>query len=222
MIALFQSFALVRRRFPSAAAPRHICVILFVVAGCNRGPGTISPPDVDASSAAAQAVELYDRNADGQLSKDEWSASPALVAVAASYDKSGDGTLSDDEIIAGIAAWEQSGVGARTVPFVVRWNGRPLAGATVRLAPAPFLEDAVKAASGETGASGGGQLSLASEDRPRNAPKIPLMQPGLYHVEITHPSTKIPAKYNTQTTLGIEITSGNPGPEGAVWSLSAK
>ena len=57
---------------------------------------------------------------------------------------------------------------------------------------------------------------MAAEDRPRNAPNIPLMQPGLYHVEITHPSTKIPAKYNTQTTLGIEITSGNPGPEGAV------
>ena len=200
----------------------QLIVALCLVAGCNQGPGTISPPDVDASSAAAGAVELYDKNADGQLSKDEWSASPALVAVAASYDKSGDGTLSDEEIIAGISAWEQSGVGARTVPFMVRWNGRPLPGATVRLAPAPFLDDAVKVASGETGPGGAGQLSLAAEDRPRNAPNIPLMQPGLYHVEITHPSTKIPAKYNTQTTLGIEITSGNPGPEGAVWSLTAK
>ena len=200
----------------------HICVILCVVAGCNRGPGTISPPDVDASSAAAGAVELYDKNADGQLSKDEWSASPALVAVAPSYDKSGDGTLSVDEISAGIAAWEQSGVGAGTVPFIVRWNGRPLAGATVRLCysalfggrrESRFGRDRRRAAQASS--------SLAAEDRPRNAPNIPLMQPGLYHVEITHPSTKIPAKYNTQTTLGIEITSGNPGPEGAVWSLSA-
>jgi hypothetical protein len=215
-------FASALRAVPLIILRSLICVFLFVLAGCNRGPGTISPPDVDASAAAAQAVELYDKNADGQLSKNEWSASPALVAAATSYDKSGDGTLSDDEIIAGISAWEQSGVGARTVPFVVRWNGRPLVGATVRLAPAPFLDQAVKAASGETGASGGGQLTLAAEDRPRNAPNIPLMQPGLYHVEITHPSTKIPAKYNTQTTLGIEITSGNPGPEGAVWSLSAK
>ena len=146
--------------------------------------------------------------------KDEWSASPALVAVSASYDKNGDGTLSAEEIAAGLAAWQQSGVGARAVPFVVRWNGRPLAGATVRLVPAPFLDDAVKGASGETGPGGAGQLSMAAEDRPRNAPNIPLMQPGLYHVEITHPSIKIPAKYNTQTTLGIEITSGNPGPEG--------
>jgi hypothetical protein len=220
MLALVQSFALVRRRFPVAAAPRHICVILFVLAGCNQGPGTISPPDVDAASAADNAVELYDKNADGQLSKTEWSASPALAAVAASYDKSGDRTLSADEISLGIAAWEQSGVGARTVPFVVRWNGRPLAGAIVRLVPAPFLEGAVKGAAGETGASGAGHLSVAPDDRPPNAPDIPLMQPGLYHVEITHPSTRLPAKFNSQTTLGIEITRANPGPEGALWSLS--
>jgi hypothetical protein len=200
----------------------QISVAFCLVAGCSGRPGAIRPPDVDASSAASQAVELYDRSGDGELSKDEWSASAALVAVAASYDKGGDGKLSADEIGEGVAAWGQSGVGARTVPFAVRWNGRPLAGATVRLVPAPFLEGAVKGAAGETGAGGAGQLSMAAEDRPRNAPDIPLMQPGLYHVEITHPSTKIPAKYNTQTVLGIEVTSGNPGPEGAIWSLSAK
>jgi hypothetical protein len=199
-----------------------IVVGACVFAGCSGRPGRVSPPDVNASSSASRAIELYDRSGDGVLAKDEWSASPALVAVAATYDKDRDGMLTTDEIRDGIAAWKASGVGARMVPFTVRWNGRPLSGASVRLVPAPFLEGAVKAASGESGASGGGQLSLAAEDRPRNAPDIPLMQPGLYHVEITHPTAKIPAKYNTQTTLGIEITSGNPGPEGASWSLTAK
>jgi hypothetical protein len=193
---------------------------LCLFAGCSGRPGAIRPPNVNASSAASQAIQLYDRNGDGQLSKDEWLASAAVASVAAAYDKNADGKLSAHEIHEGIDAWQQSGVGARSVPFVVRWNGRPLAGATVRLVPALFLGDVVKTASGKTGTSGAGQLSLAAEDMPKNAPNIPLMQPGLYTVEITHPSTKLPAKYNTQTTLGIEITSGNPGPEGAIWTLT--
>jgi hypothetical protein len=63
---------------------------------------------------------------------------------------------------------------------------------------------------------------MSPDDMPKNAPKMPLVQPGLYSVEITHPSTKIPAKYNTATTLGIEVSSASPGPEGAVWNLTTK
>jgi hypothetical protein len=63
---------------------------------------------------------------------------------------------------------------------------------------------------------------MAREDMPPHAPKMPLVQPGLYRVEITHPTAKIPAKYNTQSSLGIEITSGNPGTEGAKWALESK
>jgi hypothetical protein len=194
-------------------------LLVLLTAGCSGGPGTIHPPDVDADAAAEQAVELHDRNGDGQLAKDEWSASPALAAAAASYDKNADGALSLQEITGGIAGWEQSSVGARAVPFTILWNGRPLSGATVRLVPAPFFDGALKGASGQSGPRGTGQLDMAAEDRPRNAPDIPLMQPGLYQVEITHPSVKIPEKYNSQTTLGIEITGTNPGPEGITWSL---
>jgi hypothetical protein len=200
---------------------RQTGVAVLVIAGCSGRPGAIRPPDVDADSAAAQAIELYDKDGDGGISNSELTASPALTA-APGYDKSGDGNLTVDEIAAGLAAWQKSGVGARVVPFALQWNGRPLAGATVRLSPAPFLVDSLKGASGESGGSGGGQLGMAFEDLPRNAPKISLVQPGLYHVEITHPTEKIPAKYNTQTMLGIEITSNYPGPEGVVWSLSAK
>ena len=201
---------------------RLFALAMVFLAGCNRGPGAIPPPDVDADEAAEAAIELHDGDGDGQLSKDEWSKSPALLFVAAPYDTNHDGALSADEIGSGIDIWKRTGVGVRFVPFAVQWNGRPLPGATVRLVPAPFLGESIKAATGETNQSGSGQLNLATEDRPKNAPNIALMQPGLYQVEITHPSVKIPAKYNTQTTLGIEITGTFPGPEGVVWSLSAK
>jgi hypothetical protein len=204
-----------KRCWQSAAA-------LLLIAGCSGRPGAIRPPDVDAEGAAAQAIELFDKSGDGQLGQQEWSASPALSAVSKAYDANGDGNLTGDEIVTGLNGWQQSGVGARVVPFRVTLDGQRLIGAVVKLTPAPFLGDAIKGASGETGASGAGQLSMAAEDRPRNAPDIALMQPGLFHVEITHASKKIPAKYNTQTTLGIEITGANPGPEGAVWSLTSK
>jgi hypothetical protein len=200
----------------------QIPMVLLVAAGCSGRPGAVRPADVNAASAARRAIELFDKNGDGQLAKDEWANSPALSAVAATYDKDRNHTLTADEISAGINEWKQAGVGARVVPFTVQWNGQRLSGAKVRLVPAPFLDDVLKPATGDAGPGGAGQLSLSAEDRPRNAPTIPLMQPGLYQVEITHPTTKIPAKYNSATTLGIEITSGNPGPDGAVWNLTSK
>jgi EF hand len=201
----------------------QICVALALgCVGCSRGPSAIRPPKVNATAAAAAALEQYDHNGDGQLSKDEWMASPELAAVAKQYDKDNDGQLTADEIAAGIAGWQQAGVGARSVPFAVRLNDKPLAGATVRLIPPPFLGDATKEASGETNSGGSGQFNMKPEDRPANAPNMALMQPGLYRVEVTHPTVKVPAKYNTATTLGIEITSANPGLEGVKWSLSSK
>jgi hypothetical protein len=196
--------------------------LLTAFVGCSNQPSAIRPPNVDANDAAQKVIAELDHDGDGKLSRSEWAKSPSIAATASAYDKNGDGFLELDELVSGIEVWKKTGVGARSVPFKVILNGSPLAGATVRLVPAPFLSDAVKPASGQTSASGGGQFAMAREDLPKNAPNMPLVQPGLYQVEITHPSVKIPAKYNTQTTLGIEITSGNPGPEGAVWSISNK
>jgi hypothetical protein len=64
-------------------------------------------------------------------------------------------------------------------------------------------------ASGITDSSGLAAPRLAPEDMPKNFPnaRIPVMRPGLYLVEVTHPQLKIPPQYNTQTTLGKEVFS---------------
>jgi len=62
---------------------------------------------------------------------------------------------------------------------------------------------------------------MASEDRPADAPPRPLVQPGLYRVEITHPSITIPARYNVKTTLGLEVASYTITPAGSVWELTS-
>jgi hypothetical protein len=197
----------------------RIGIASLVIAGCNSRPGAIRPPSVDPDDVASTAIEQFDANRDGALSEDEWKSSPALAAVLGQYDTSGDRILSTDEIAEGIRSWQSGPVGVRVVPFKISYNGRPLMGATVTLMPAEFLGDAVKPASGESGQLGAGKLSLATEDLPKNAPNMPLVQPGLYRVEITHPSLKIPEKYNSQTTLGIEISGNNPGPQGVTWDL---
>jgi hypothetical protein len=93
----------------------------------------------------------------------------------------------------------------------------------VKLTPAPYLGDAVKPAQGVTDASGTGVFNMAAEDRPANAPKnLAVMQPGLYRVEITHPTIEVPAKFNTKSTLGLEAARAGQNPAGVTWSLSSK
>jgi len=192
------------------------------MSGCSSRPAALYPPKINPTKAARAAIEALDRDGDGKLSKGEWGASPELSAIARQYDKSGDGMLDTDELQAGFVAWQENSPGPRQVPFSVSLDNQPLVGATVRLVPAAFFSSEIKPASAQTGPGGGGMLTLAPEDMPKGAPKIELMQPGLYRIEVTHPSRKIPAKYNTETTLGIEITSANPGPQGVHWSLSTK
>jgi hypothetical protein len=197
-------------------------ILLVLVAGCSSRPSALHPPKISPSGASRAAISEFDRDGDGKLSKEEWGASPELTAVAKQYDTSSDGVLESDELQAGFTAWQENSAGPRQVPFTLLLDNQPLAGATVKLVPAAFFSDEIKPASSQTGPGGGGLLTLAPENMPKDAPKIELMQPGLYRIEITHPSRKIPAKYNTETTLGIEITSANPGPRGVHWSLSTK
>lgn len=196
--------------------------MLVLLCGCSTGPGSIAPPDVDASAAAAAAIEEFDRNDDSALDSKELANCPALAYALPRYDSDGDRVLSNSEIEAGIVRWKATAVGAKLVPFAIQMDGRALAGAQVKLVPEKFLDGAVKPATGESGAGGTGYLDMAAEDRPDNAPDMPIVQPGLYRVEITHPSRQIPARYNSSTTLGLEVARDSILPQGVVWALMTK
>lgn len=199
----------------------YLIVAALVAGGCSGAPGRLTPPKVSANGAADEAFELYDQNQDGSLAKSELAECPGLTHAFTSYDTDGSGQLSHDEIAAGIRVWSEGKMGMTSWPFQVRFNGRPLDGAQVKLVPEPFLGGAVKSASGESGPGGHGALGMAMDDLPSNAPKRPLIQPGLYRVEITHPSTPIPAKYNTESTLGLEVAAHTVNPGGTVWELTS-
>ena len=204
----------------AALAPRAALLISLVAIGCSGAPRRIHPPAIDAAEAAATALEAYDSNGDGQLQAQEMKACPAFVESLKAYDTNTDGALSAEEIEHGIDRWQAQKMGATSLAFQVKWNGRGLEGAIVKLIPEKFLGEDVKPASGTTRGSGRGYLGIAAEDLPSGAPRVPIVQPGLYRVEITHPSVPIPAKYNSSSTLGVEVAVDRLTPQGLVWALT--
>src|SRR5687768_619932 len=172
-----QSFA-----FPRNCPAWIFAVLSVVLCGCSGRPGRVQPPDVDADDAAQAAIEQLDKNGDGQLADAELQGAPGLAAVKDRYDADRGGSLSQEEIAGGIRRWSEGQVGAAAVAYAVQLDGRALPGAQVKAIPEPFLGDAIKPAAGVDG-----YLAVAPEDRPANAPKLPLILPGLYRIEITHP-----------------------------------
>lgn len=203
-------------------SPLGASLLSVVLGGCSGAPGRVSPPDVDAADAAAAAVEQFDRDSDGRLNQSELAACPSLAHALPAYDADGDGALTEAEIESGVAGWSERKIGAITLPFHVSLDGRPLAGAEIKLTPEPFLQGAVKPAAAVANGAGAGFIAMSEDDRPANAPKLPLVQPGLYRVEITHPSRKVPAKYNSSTMLGLEAAVAGQNPSGATWSLTSQ
>src|SRR5690606_20956460 len=91
-------------------------------------------------------------------------------------------------------------------------GGKPLTGALVTFEPAEFLGNDIRAASGEVAATGLAMMSIPKEARPR-ADYPAGVQLGLYKVKITMPGNEpvIPARYNTEPTLGQEVSYDDPG-----------
>lgn len=166
------------------------------------------------------AIDQYDQNGDGKLQSDEWTKCPSIAGSIAIYDTNADTVLDESELAAGIGRWQTGTLGARPLPIQVRYGSRPLVDAEVKLIPEDFFEGAIKPASGKTTQGGRGFLGVAREELPSNAPNMPLVQPGLYRVEITHPSIRIPAKYNSESSLGLEVADDRIDPRGVVWELA--
>ncbi|MEX2137622.1 MAG: hypothetical protein WD894_00045 [Pirellulales bacterium] len=193
----------------------NIAVVVLFLCGCG-GLSAVAPPEVNADEAAAGAIEAYDDDGDGVLSEAELKDLPALTMQTA--DKDSDGEVSADEIASRIRLWSEGETGLMTFYCNVTLDGRTLGGAEVTLDPEPFLGDAVMPASGVM-RSDGAILKIDPKLLPEDQRMIRGVQPGLYKVRITHPSAKIPARFNTETTLGQEIV---PGTTGGAYQLTSR
>lgn len=158
---------------------------------------------------ADRAVTDYDKDGDGLLSMSELEAAPGLKYAAQQLDADRDGNLGREEIRARLAEYERMQAGLTSFTCTVIMGRRPLAGARVRLVPEPFLEDVLEPVEGTSQADGQAEFNAAGI----NMSVAPI---GMYRVEITSPDRDIPAQYNTDTTLGVEVSAsdaaGNTGP----------
>jgi hypothetical protein len=199
------------------------CLVLAVAIsgdGCSRSPARIEPANIDPMAAGAAAVSAYDQDGDGGLSNVELKKCPALLSALAVYDANKDGKISAEEIASRLESWEATRVGITAAPLYVRLDGRPLTGAEVLLEPEPFLEGAVMPARAEINSSGLASPSIAAEHLP-NGVRFGL-QVGLYKIKISHPTRKIPAKYNEQTELGLEVQPNFDIYHPTVFELTSK
>ena len=186
-----------------------IVLPLFSLAcGCSGRPPALSPPGINPSYAADEAIALYDQDGSDDLSEEELRACPGMLVALETYDTNGDGKISREEIEARLQKFVESKVALTQLVAVVRLGKRPLSGATVRFVPEAFLGDSIKPATGVTGKSGGAMMDVADSDLPSNQAGLVGIQFGTYRVEITHPEESIPSRYNTNTELGYDTLPG--------------
>lgn len=191
------------------------CVVATAV-GCNsRAPGK---PELSPKESAEQALKQYDSDGDGAISEEEAEAAPGLLAAFEKIDKDRDGLLTGSEIEARIVYYQTATSWVINGTCKVTYKGKPLGDATVTFEPEEFLGASFQPCSGVTDSSGHVFIS-----RPNSEIKGIFL--GFYRVRISklkeNGDEMIPAKYNTETTLGFEANNDVP-PEDAYGDIQFK
>lgn len=180
--------------------------------GCS-GFDSVPAPEISPQQAAQKAMELYDTNKDGRIADDELKAVPSLAANLKVIDTNGDGELSEDEIAARLQS--VIGISSRTdTPIRFTMDGRPLAGATIRLVPDEFLAQSLREATGTTDENGVVQTTTVGESLGTEV--------GLYRVIVTKDGQKIPDRYNTNSELGVEVSTVDTQTDTYTIALSSR
>ena len=185
-------------------------MMVVLVGGCSGGPQRVKPPRIDTSAAATQAMELYDTNHDGKLSQEELAKCPGVLISMDGYDTNHDKSLTKKNSAITWSILLKNGTGATQLACNVSYQGRPLAGAKVVLEPEPYLGNEIQAAEGVTTSYGAADVGMPPDKAPDALKSMKLIQYGTFKVRVTHPTINIPAKYNTETTLGYETIPGQP------------
>jgi hypothetical protein len=184
------------------------CIVsLILVGGCSKSPKNFASM-VDPAAAGKAAIEQYDTDYNSRIEGKELEAAGSLKSNLEKIDLNGDKAITADEIADRVSYWQSSKqLWSRTpIRCMVFHNKELLADAEVKLVPEKFLGDKLKAAKGKTSFNGVAILHAENHDS-----GDPLgVGPGFYKVEITKAGEAIPAKYNTNTILGIDTSMDNP------------
>jgi hypothetical protein len=177
------------------------CLVLCLLPGCS-GPETLKVASYSPDEAAKQVMAEYDTNHDGYLDAKELERCPSLKYSFASIDTNADKRLSTEEIAARIQVYADSQIAIKATGCHVTLDGKPLEGATVTYVPEKFMGSSLRRATGVSNQTGAVTLTVEGE-------KLPGAQPGFYRVQISKKNASgqemIPARYNQDSILGIEV-----------------
>lgn len=190
---------------------RRKCLLIVSIAatGCSNAPARFVAPEIDIEAAATQAMELYDANGNGSLSKEEMARVPGILARLKAYDLNTNESVEREEIQTQLSRLLNR-VGGTQLSALVFYKGRPLKDATIVMEPEPYLGDQIQKAEAVTDGAGVAELAIPPEYTPEHLRRFKTLHYGTFKVRITHPSISLPAKYNTETTLGYETEPGKP------------
>jgi hypothetical protein len=185
-----------------------VVVILAVGMGCNLGC-TNCPYDsnfhvrYNAERAGRAAIAQFDTDGNGKLNAIELDKCPGLKAAFSRLDPDGLGYITPTAISKRIKQWQASRLGAMPITCTVMHDGKPLEGVQVSFVPEKFLGEYAKIAYGITNSKGLASISISTI-----GPNAPVgVPPGFYRVEFSKPGVNIPAKYNSETVIGVEVAS---------------
>jgi hypothetical protein len=177
--------------------------LAVVLAGCTGGPPDVPAPTYSPQEGARLALEDYDTDKDGKLDAAELERCASLREGLAQMDKDRDHCLSGDEIAERLIEFESSNIRLLSIPCRVVREGEPLARATVKLVPERFMGPGLKPATGVS--DNFGQVNLQVEGMPVSGAAC-----GFYRVDVSLMDAAgvetLPARYNTQTTLGLQVS----------------
>lgn len=192
---------------------------MLATIGCGGPPPAVELPRVDPQGAAQRAMEKYDHNGDGALDKSELAAAPSLQSALPRIDGDGDGRIRASELSKRIADWQVEQTGMTPFEVKVIRGGKPLENAQVVFEPAEFLGEVFQRGEGVSDKDGLAIISIPPELRKPGQEAVEGITAGLYRVRVTHPSEALPAKFNTETTLGCEVAYDLLGGEPPTFEL---
>ena len=179
-----------------------LIAVAITIVGCSEQPARVDAPAWEPERMADQAMASFDQDGDGQLSEAELASVPSLKYCRKSLDADGnqDGQISRSEIRDRLKRYRTMATGLTSFRCKVFADNKPLANAKVRLVPEPFLAEVLKPVEGASDPDG--LVHFLSHAGP-----LSVVPPGMYRVEITAETKRIPPEYNAQTTLGVEISA---------------
>ena len=185
-----------------------VCLTACSIGGCTRRPKILTPAVLDPHAAAVEALSEFDANGDGRIAGPELRNCPGLAAALPTTDRDKDGALTLDEVAARLGQYVETQSALLACRCVVTLDGRPLSGANVELVPEPFLEPIIEHARGTTDGNGRVDPKAEFEDAELKEQRLVGVRPGMYRIKISRQNSSgeelIPARYNTETELGLE------------------